>query len=118
MEVENLALAVVIERHDILAVGKVSVFVLVPVPAHQADGIELADKVVRKFLPVSHHPSFRLFWGWGQFDSYRRVGENAGREAEAEDVGATSRPLFALIYIKKVRRKGISLETFSYLCTR
>ena len=73
MEVENLALAVVMKRHDILAVGKVSVLVLVPVPALQADGIELADKVVREFLPVSHCPSLSLFRGWGQFDTYRCV---------------------------------------------
>jgi hypothetical protein len=43
------------------------VLVLVPVPALQADGIELADEVVREFLPVSHRPALSLFRGWGQF---------------------------------------------------
>ena len=77
MEVENPALAVVMKRHDILAVGKVSVLVLIPVPTFQADDIELADEVVREFLPVSHRPVFRLFRGWGQFYSYRRILDTA-----------------------------------------
>ncbi len=100
MEVENPALAVVMERYD-MAVGKVSVPVLIPVPALQADGIELADEIVREFLPVSHRPALSLFRGWGQFDSYRRVGKTKGGKPRPRMSVRLPDRRFALIYIKR-----------------
>ena len=74
MEVEYLALTVTVERHNILAVGEMSMWVvIIPIWAFKINGIKLPDEIVREFLPVSHFPSLSLFRGWGQFDSYRRV---------------------------------------------
>ena len=74
MEVEYLTLTVTVERDNILAVGEMSMWVvIISIWAFKINGIKLPDEVVREFLPVCHCPAFRFFLGWGQFYSYRRV---------------------------------------------